>query len=202
MSQSDSSQNDNTPFSAHRPDFAALSNYLAPCVKRWIRFVTGCLALLFIGLLIAVYTLQYRNPPQANAFEPYKNLIGQPISALGPCVDPLGPCDDLTPRMAYHEQQIFTTRIRPSEGPIKSIEARGENGLITKLEFSCRGLEVSEAVAIWHRPNKIKANQDSTFLLLWDVGIELTTHPAARFDYHVPIANLVYAAVESDQPTP
>ena len=183
-------------------DFAALSDYLAPCVKRWIRFVVGCLSLFFVLMFVPVHVLQYLNPPETNAFEPYHDLVGQPIYELGPCVDPLGPCDDLTPRMAYHEQHVFTTRIRPSEGPIKSIGASGEDGLITKLEFVCKGLGVDEAVEIWHRPNTIRKNKDSTYLLIWNVGIELTTRAAARFDYHIPIDRLVYASVQAAQPAP
>ncbi len=169
-----------------------IGTYVAPAIWRWIIFITSCYAVLYPSLALPINALTYIHPPQPSIFTPYQGLLGQPVSELGPCIDNLGPCSDLSPQMGYHNQSNFTTQIHLLKGPIRTISVHAENGIITSMRFSCKGVEIADVVALWHRPDRITVEMQH-YLAYWDsAGVLAEGHLHGTFDYHASVESMTY----------
>ena len=171
---------------------------LAPCIKRWIRWVVICHMTLFLITFIAIHATQYFSPPHTNTLKSYGKLMGQPITTIEPCSAPTG----LSTSTAYHQQAVFYTQINPTTGPVMSVSVHGHDGIITRLTLGCDGLEIAEVVEIWHRPDHLKI-QENSYVAEWDEGVEVQAHLTGAFNMHAPVESLSYTdtcgASESDR---
>ena len=172
-----------------------MNYHFPPIIQRWFKFTVACHGVFFVLIFAAIHLTRGLSPPYVNTLSPFASLNDAPVSTISDCADyrQMGDCVDLHggPSQDFRSKLFYGVAHPQAEG-IREVYVTGYAGRITKLVFRLEGLELADVVHLWQRPDDITKTKDSSFLLHWDEGVDVTTHPDNHFDYHTLIETLTY----------